>query len=307
MIRLRTTRGGVRDIYTSRKANRRLLGAEVPQEGDAASDDGVLHFPLAAVASETRRRDTLWLFLDASAGTSWLGATLAIFLDPMTRSIARQSLDANPSEAEHAERELAALAASFDMLPVDATATTAVPSRRGPKPSTSLLAIVVAASIFAGAFGAIVLYQLPAVHTQPGRSDLPLDAGSMRAIGDLTTKLNTPLEITRVTNDEIKRIVSEVTSALSRPSDLPLDAESMRAIGHLTTKLNTPLEITRFTDDEIKQLAGALVSAMPETAIVRARINAAVSKYTITTVDEVDEVDASQSLINDIVAAIRGK
>jgi hypothetical protein len=135
MIRLRTTRGGVRDIFTSRKANGRLLSAEVPQGGDAISDDGVLRFPLATVASETRRRDTLWLFLDASAGTSWLGATLAVFLDPATRSIARQSLDARPSEAEHAERELAALATSFDVLPIDHTATLL---ESKPRPSDAL-------------------------------------------------------------------------------------------------------------------------------------------------------------------------
>jgi uncharacterized protein YpuA (DUF1002 family) len=130
-----------------------------------------------------------------------------------------------------------------------------------------------------------------------------LDANSRNAIEDLTSRLSSPLGVTKLTDHEIEQLANAVISALPGSGSVSLDTKSMKAIEGLTSELSSALGVTKLTDHEMEQLTRAVISALVGTEAVRARIERVVNEYKITTTDQ---DDASQTLVNGIIAALRG-
>lgn len=197
MIRIQTSRGGWRDIYTSSAAGPDLLDA-LPQPGRLAYREGdVLYFRVAAADGDQRRPDSVWLLMTARSGSLQIATAVAMLLNPQMRDLARYTLEAPPPEADRAEHELAAVASSLDLL-------SNAPGAQGQPASAaanfwqrmmgrSLARQLIACLLGTTAIGLLWFSLVKLGNNQSTPSGVSLDAGSLAAIKDLSTKLSTPL------------------------------------------------------------------------------------------------------------------
>ena len=119
MIRVRTSRGGWKDLFSSRNASKRLLSTEPQQGRHHYIDRGIVVCRIGST-DETARSDSIWLLVDSNqAGERRCATILSAFATPEVFALGQTSVVGSVESAEIAEQQLCAIAATIDLLPED--------------------------------------------------------------------------------------------------------------------------------------------------------------------------------------------
>lgn len=320
MIRLNTSRGGFRDVYASARATPKLREAEGLQGQDAADRGGVLCISLAKVANESRRPDTLCLFLDSDADPSWISSVLAVFLTPAMRAIAERALAGSTSEASVAERDLATLAASFDLVPTVRSPARGESQENALRLTRGSVFALAAALLTLGAGVSVVAYRIGSAKggTSPNATETRLESTSQAMISELSNELkskkfndliqyiNSPKPVPL--DDKDKELIEQLTEAIKSPKAATFDPAAMTAMNKLIEALDSKLPVT-LDEDSIatlrKTIADSLKNAGYDEAVLRQELFAMLQKRGIYTGSNKNEQEAI--FVNEFINNLRSR